>query len=140
MSANIKIKPLFILFVFGGGIFFSACSVRQRQVSLISSLDANFRWKLVRSRSSTSNQSPAVLVSAYQHGLSASLATRCRMYPSDSLYFMEVYRDCGAISATMRSFARFSSERDLEAHWPEVTINAGQIRFVDLPLSCDWFD
>jgi hypothetical protein len=61
------------------------------------------------------------------------------MYPSDSVYFGHIADKCGSVKAGLKSFARFSAERELYSVWKDQIVLDRHIHFVDLPDSCEWF-
>jgi len=109
--------------------------------SLVSSIDAEFLWSKLRGESQVSKpQAQSVVVGTYRLGLGSLIGSECKMYPSDSLYFGVSGRRCGSLKAALKSFARFTAERDLLTRWPSQIINDRHIHFLDLPKSCKWFE
>lgn len=99
-----KFKAIRVLL---GLLFFSACRSVTVPSHEISAIDAQYKNQ-VRDQIRTFSDSPGVQF--YRKVLSATLASHCSYFPSDSAYALSASRRCGPTAAMLFSYARFSRE------------------------------
>ncbi|MGZ3711645.1 MAG: hypothetical protein ACXVBE_07805 [Bdellovibrionota bacterium] len=117
--------------------FFSSCASQLSPVSEMSVTDSQYLLQASRQRE---KREDAPFVAGFYHaGFGKVLGTDCRWIPSDSEYAVLKYRQCGALTATVRAFARYTSEFDAYQIAKGVVNLENRIHFFDFDDSCALF-
>jgi hypothetical protein len=77
--------------------------------------------------------SPETSTRAYRALAASTLATHCRMFPTDSQLYDERAHTCGSASAAVLGIARLMLEVEARAQFLPPLIADGRVRWLDLP-------
>jgi putative component of membrane protein insertase Oxa1/YidC/SpoIIIJ protein YidD len=81
---------------------------------------------------------PSSWVRGYRRLLRRALASRCRWYPSDSVYYSLRAESCSATVSLYRTFGRILAEGSIAELTPTTlpVRTGGSFRWIQLPSSC----
>lgn len=105
----------------------ASCATDVHRAGRLGALEAN----AIRQRHA--QKTPETSTRAYRALAAATLATRCRMFPSDSELYDQRARTCGAATAAVLGIARLMLEVEASAHFLPPVIADGCVRWLDLP-------
>src|SRR5262249_9359946 len=117
---------------------FVATACAWRSVEPKSSIDALYRWRRVDALPMTDPGSASV--GLYRGLLRASFGGRCSLLPSDSELAQWRFRRCEPIAAVSQTMARTLLEPSAPSLGMPLTIIDGQVRYIDVPRGCEYFE
>ena len=110
-------------------LLLAACAPAISSAPPVSPLVARYRLM------SAAQGRPVVATRVYRDVLSSSLASRCRMVPTDSEAFDARARSCGALNAAVIGVSRLYLERAATPAYLRATTLEGRVRWLDLESS-----
>jgi hypothetical protein len=90
------------------------------------------RYRLQQDRLAARGR-PVRVIWTYRHLVAPLLASRCRMFPGDSEYYVHQRRSCGTFTTLLRAVSRIFLEVGASADVLPLTMDRGHLQFVDLP-------